>query len=120
MTSRKTSDTAKRAAAAGAKTPTDFQKAEANGGGTVEVTVQGLTIEVDTNVIGGDWEVVEALAAMEEGKTSPAGMVRVTRAVLGDAFDDVKEHLRGENGRIDAESMGGFVKEVFEAVNLGN
>ena len=120
MTSRKTSDTAKRAAAAGAKTPTDFQKAEANGGGTVEVTVQGLTIEVDPTALNGDWEVVEALAALEEGKTSPAGMVRVTRAVLGDAFDDVKEHLRGEDGRISADAMGEFIKGVFEALNLGN
>ena len=120
MTSRKTSDTAKRAAAVGAKTPADFQEAEANGGGTVEVTVQGLTIEVDPTAINGDWEVVEAIAALEEGKASPAGMLRVTKAALGDAYDDVKEHLRGENGRIDAESMGGFVKEVFEALNLGN
>lgn len=120
MTSRKTSDTAKRAAAVGAKTPADFQEAEANGGGTVEVTVQGLTIEVDPTVIGGDWEVVEALAAMEEGKTSPAGMVRVTRAVLGDAFADVKEHLRGEDGRVRAEDMAEFLMEVFKVLNLGN
>lgn len=117
---RKTSEAAKKAAAAGAKIPTDFQKAEANGGGTVEVTVQGLTIEVDPTALNGDWEVVEALAALEEGKTSPAGMVRVTRAVLGDAFDDVKEHLRGEDGRISADAMGEFIKGVFEALNLGN
>lgn len=116
----KKSETAKKAASIGAATPKDHQEAEATGGGTVEVTVQGFTIEVDPTAVSGDWEVVEALAALEEGKVSPAGMVRVTKAALGDAFDDVKEHLRGENGRIDAESMGGFVKEVFEALNLGN
>lgn len=117
---RKTSEAAKKAAAAGAKIPTDFQKDEANGGGTVEVTVQGLTIEVDPTAVNGDWEVVEALAALEEGNVSPTAMVRITKAVLGDAFDDVKEHLRGEDGRISADAMGEFLMEVFKVLNLGN
>ena len=119
MTSKKTSKTAERAKEIGAATPKDFQEAEANGGGVVEVTVQGLTIEVDPAAINGDWEVVEALAAMEEGKVSPAAMVRVTRAVLGDAFDTVKEHLRAD-GKVSADAMGAFLQDVFEVLNVGN
>jgi len=118
MTSKKTSKTAEHAREIGAATPKDFQEAEANGGG-VEVTVQGLTIEVDPAAINGDWEVVEALAAMEEGKVSPAAMVRVTRAVLGDAFDTVKEHLRAD-GKVSADAMGAFLQDVFEVLNAGN
>ena len=120
MTTRKTSETARRAAEIGATTPRDHQEAEAKGGGTVEVTVQGLTISVDPTAISGDWEVVEALATMEEGKSSPAAMVRVTRAVLGDSIDAVKTHLRGENGRVDADAMGAFLQEIFEVLQLGN
>lgn len=119
MTGKK-SETAKKAASIGAVTPKDHMEAEAARGGTVEVTVQGLTIEVDPTAVSGDWEVVEALAAMEEGKASPAGMVRVTRAALGDAYDAVKTHLRDKNGRVAADDMAEFLKEVFEALNLGN
>lgn len=119
MTSKKTSKTAEHAAEIGAATPKDFQEAEANGGGVVEVTVQGLTLEVDPAAINGDWEVVEALAAMEEGKVSPAAMVRVARAVLGDAFDTVKEHLRVD-GKVSADAMGAFLQNVFEVLRVGN
>ena len=111
----KKSKTAERAASIGAATPKDHMEAEAAGGGTVEVTVQGLT-----TAVSGDWEVVEALAALEEGKASPGSLVRVTRAALGDAYDEVKAHLRRQNGRISADDMAEFLKEVFESLNLGN
>lgn len=116
----KKSETAKKATSIGAATPKDHQEAEATGGGLVEVTVQGLTVEVDPTAVSGDWEVVEALAAMEEGKVSPAGMVRVTKAALGDAYDTVKTHLRDKNGRVSADDMAEFLMEVFKALNLGN
>lgn len=116
----KKSKTSERAASIGAATPKDHMEAEAAGGGTVEVTVQGLTIEVDPTAVSGDWEVVEALAALEEGTASPGALVRVTKAALGDAYDDVKVHLRRQNGRISADDMAEFLKEVFESLNLGN
>lgn len=119
MTSKKTSKTAERAREVGAATPSDFQEAEANGGGVVEVTVDGLTVAVDPTAFQSDWEVIEALAAMEDGSASPAAMMRVTKAVLGDAYGDVKEHVR-KDGKVDAEAMGGFLQQVFEALNLGN
>lgn len=119
MTSKKTSETAKRAAEIGAATPKDFQEAEAKSGGVVEVTVDGLTVAVDPTVFQSDWEVIEALAAMEDGSASPAAMMRVTRAVLGDAYDDVKEHVR-KDGKVDADAMGAFLQQVFEALNAGN
>lgn len=119
MTSKKTSKTAERAREIGAATPKDFQKAEANGGGVVEVTVDGLTVTVDPTVFQSDWEVIEALAAMEDGSASPAAMMRVTRAVLGDAYDDVKAHIR-KDGKVNADAMGEFLQQVFEALNAGN
>lgn len=119
MASKKTSETGKRAAEIGAATPSDFQEAEAKGGGIVEVTVDGLTVAVDPTVFQSDWEVIEALAAMEDGSASPAAMMRVTRAVLGDAYDEVKEHVR-RDGKVDADAMGGFLQQVFEALNAGN
>ena len=119
MTSKKTSETGKRAAEIGAATPTDFQKAEAKGSGVVEVTVDGLTIEVDPTAFQSDWEVIEALAAMEDGSASPAAMMRVTRAALGDAYDDVKNHVR-RDGKVSADAMGTFLQQVFEVLNAGN
>ena len=120
MTSKKTSETGKRAAKIGAATPKDFQEAEANGGGVVEVTVDGLTVTVDPTVFQSDWEVIEALAAMEDGSASPAAMMRVTRAVLGDAYDEVKNHVRDADGKVNADAMGEFLQQVFEALNAGN
>nr|DAY26439.1 MAG TPA: hypothetical protein [Caudoviricetes sp.] len=119
MTSKKTSKTAEHAREIGAATPKDFQEAEANGGGVVEVTVDGLTVAVDPTVFQSDWEVIEALAAMEDGSASPAAMMRVTRAVLGDAYDDVKAHVR-KDGKVNADAMGEFLQQVFEALNAGN
>ncbi len=119
MTSKKTSETGKRAKEIGAATPKDFQAAEANEGGVVEVTVDGLTVTVDPTVFQSDWEVIEALAAMEDGSASPAAMMRVTRAVLGDAYDDVKAHVR-KDGKVNADAMGEFLQQVFEALNAGN
>lgn len=119
MTSKKTSKTAEHAREIGAATPKDFQAAEANEGGVVEVTVDGLTVTVDPTVFQSDWEVIEALAAMEDGSASPAAMMRVTRAVLGDAYGDVKEHVR-RDGKVDADAMGEFLQQVFEALNAGN
>lgn len=116
----KKSKTSERAASIGAATPKDHMEAEAAGGGTVEVTVQGLTIEVDPTAVSGDWEVVEALADLEDGTASPGALVRVTKAALGDTYDDVKAHLRRQNGRINADDMAEFLKEVFESLNLGN
>lgn len=117
---RKTSETGKRAAEIGAATPKDFQEAEAKGGGIVEVTVDGLTIEVDPATFQSDWEVIEALAAMEDGSASPAAMMRVTKALLGDSYDTVKNHVRGDGGKVSADAMGEFLGKVFEVLNLGN
>jgi hypothetical protein len=119
MTSKKTSETGKRAAEIGAATPKDFQEAEANGGRIVEVTVDGLTVAVDPTAFQSDWEVIEALAAMEDGSASPAAMMRVTKAVLGDAYDDVKNHVR-KDGKVSADAMGAFLQKVFEVLNAGN
>jgi len=120
MTSKKTSETGKRAAEIGAATPKDFQEAEANGGRIVEVTVDGLTIAVDPTAFQSDWEVIEALAAMEDGSASPAAMMRVTRAVLGDSYDEVKNHVRDVDGKVSADAMGTFLQDVFEVLNAGN
>ena len=114
MTSKKTSKTAEHAREIGAKTPSDFQEAEAKGG-VVEVTVDGLTIEVDPAAFQSDWEVIEALAAMEDGSASPAAMMRVTRA-----YDTVKNHVRGDDGKVSADAMGEFLGRTFEVLNLGN
>lgn len=119
MTSKKTSETGKRAKEIGAATPKDFQEAETAGGGVVEVTVDGLTVAVDPTVFQSDWEVIEALAAMEDGSASPVAMMRITKAVLGDAYDDVKDHVR-KDGKVSADAMGAFLQQVFEVLNAGN
>ena len=70
--SGKKSKTSERAASIGAATPKDHMEAEAAGGGTVEVTVQGLTIEVDPPAVSGDWE-VQAAPLPGPGARRPGG-----------------------------------------------
>lgn len=119
-TSRKNSTTKERAREVGARQPEDFRKAEATGDGLVEVTVQGITIEVDRNAVGGDYEVIEALASLSDGTGGPMEIVKVCNAVLGDSVGDVKDYLRDENGRVTPDAIGAFLNDVFEALNAGN
>lgn len=111
--------TFERARAAGALTPADHRRAEAVGGAT-RITIQGVALEVDPADVFGDYEVVESLALLNDGRGTPADVVRVTRAVLGEGRQKVMDHLRRPDGRVASEDLAGFLREVFEALAPGN
>ena len=111
--------TVERARAAGALTPADHQRAEAVGGPT-RITVQGVVLDVDPAVVFDDYEVVEALTLLNDGRGSAADVVHVTRAVLGEGRQKVMDHLRRPDGRVAPDDLAAFLREVFEALAPGN
>ena len=104
--------TFERARAAGALTPADHRRAEAVGGAT-RITIQGVALDVDPAAVFDDYEVVEALTLLNDGRGTPAD-------VLGEGRQKVMDHLRRPDGRVASEDMAGFLREVFEALAPGN
>ena len=66
--------TFERARAAGALTPADHRRAEAVGGAT-RITIQGVALDVDPAAVFDDYEVVEALTLLNDGRGTPADVV---------------------------------------------
>lgn len=69
-----------------------------------------------------DWDVLEAMADLNDESVSSAGKlgatVRLMRAVLGEDYSRVKSELReAHDGKLGDEEMGAFLKAVFENLN---
>lgn len=75
-------------------------------------TESGFTAELDTAFFD-DWEYVEAINAVVEGKVG--AMARLADVVLGENKEALKDHVRDENGRVPADKM---FKEIFEIIRL--
>lgn len=85
------------------------------------ITVQGITLSIPEDRVS-DWDVVEGVATLQDDATDqPAKLVasvRVMRRILGGDYERVKRELRSaHDGRLDAEHMSLFLKEVFEGLN---
>lgn len=79
-----------------------------------EVTLRGVTFEVDPEVLD-DFDVLDALDQIQEGNgLRIAGLLR---KLTGDKFNDMRAALRDpETGRIPVETAGEFMGELFEAI----
>ncbi|MFT0822827.1 hypothetical protein [Streptococcus agalactiae] len=62
-----------------------------------------------------NYELVEALAELE---TSPLLLPKVLRLLLGHQVEDLKNHLRSEDGTVSTEAIMEEVKEIFESGQL--
>ena len=85
------------------------------------VTVQGIRVTIDKDQVT-DWDVVEGIATLQDDSADESeklvSSVRVMRRLLGGDYGRVKTELRAANdGKLTAEHMGAFLKEVFEALN---
>jgi len=85
------------------------------------VTVKGVTVTIDPSVLD-DWDVVECIADIQdEGRTAAEKLpstVRLMRLLLGGDYARAKKELReAHDGQLTNEVMGGFITEVFEALN---
>lgn len=75
-------------------------------------TESGFTADID-EAFKDDWEFVEAINAVATGE--PGSIVRLADAVLGESKEALKEHCKGDNGRVSAAKMD---KEIFEIIRL--
>lgn len=78
------------------------------------VNVRGIDIGIDPKVLD-DWEFMESLYDLQaDPKGNALQIVPFLRRLLGASYDKVKNGLRGADGRIDGETMGTFLTELFE------
>ena len=69
---------------------------------------------IDPKVLD-DWEFMESLYDLQaDPKGNALQIIPFLRRLLGDSYDKVKNGLRGADGRIDGETMGTFLTELFE------
>lgn len=78
------------------------------------VNVRGIDIGIDPKVLD-DWEFMESLYDLQaDPKGNALQIIPFLRRLLGDSYGKVKNGLRGADGRIDGETMGTFLIELFE------
>ncbi|MDD7384741.1 MAG: hypothetical protein SPI12_01830 [Actinomycetaceae bacterium] len=61
-----------------------------------------------------DWELLEDLAGLDK-MTDPSGIISVAHRVFGHQYEDAKEAIRDEDGRVRASTMSAAIRHVFEA-----
>lgn len=80
-------------------------------------TQSGFAFALDDDVMD-DYELLETLQAMDEGNTSE--VVNMAALLLGkEQKNALKEHLRGENGRVPAGRMVSEILEILQASGKG-
>lgn len=80
-------------------------------------TKSGFKYEIgDENI--NDYELFEVMAEIDE---NPLLLPKLLKMLLGEEQNSaLKEHLRGENGKISMEAMQGAVTEIFAASKVKN
>lgn len=77
------------------------------------IELHGITFNVDTEMFEDNYELVELLDSLEE---HPFHFPRYIKMITGDKYDEVKEALRDENGRITLSAMREFADEFAAKV----
>ena len=75
----------------------------------------GFEVEILDSTVD-DWEFLEVLASIDEGEAGQ--IVKAAKMLLGvDGVKMLKEHLRGENGKVSSSAMVEALGELMESVN---
>lgn len=113
---------AESARAASPKKPQDHKpkKAAPDTEGFVPVEYEGATIRVQADLDPAtDFELLDAIGKLEEGAASGLGnLVRMITAP-GD-FPVLMNACRNTRGKVDPETLAGFIPVALEAGGLGN
>lgn len=83
-------------------------------------TESGFVFEIDYDEIADDWDIVEALVAIDEDGASkhPAALIRVATKVMGDEqYAAFKKYLKEKNGRVSTQVVLATVGEILNANN---
>ena len=109
-------------ARAAAKQPQDHKpkKAKPDTDGFVPVEYEGSTIRVQADLDPAtDFELLDAIGKLEEGAASGLGnLVRMITAP-GD-YPVLMNACRNARGKVDPETLAGFIPVALEAGGLGN
>ena len=74
-------------------------------------TKSGFEFEIEEEVLD-DYEILEDLCAVDNGEVNK--IPKVASNILGEEqMKKLKEHLRGENGRVSASKMGEAIGEIL-------
>lgn len=80
-------------------------------------TKSGFEFCIEEEVLD-DYELLEDLCAIDEGETNKIPKVAIR--ILGDEqVKRLKDHIRGENGRVSALKMGEAIGEILTGCNEG-
>ena len=81
------------------------------------VTKSGFAYELEPEALD-DYELLELLQQVDDGQT--LAIMRVAPRLLGaDQTAALKEHIRGENGRVSATAMIAAVMEILNTTPQG-
>lgn len=89
------------------KTPQDHKDAD----GPRDVDIDGLTVTVDSRLMN-DWRFVRMLRSAD---SDTLAIVDVVDRVFGDQMPAIEAHLADEDGFVDAEKVGDFLRQALEA-----
>lgn len=74
-------------------------------------TESGFEFQLDDDVLD-DYELLEELCAIDNGEVSK--IPHIAAMILGnEQLDALKEHIRGENGRVSARKMSDAIEEIL-------
>lgn len=80
-------------------------------------TKSGFEFHIKEEVLD-DYEILEDLCAIDEGEVNKIPKVAIK--ILGDEqMKRLKDHIRGENGRVSALKMGEAIGEILTGCNEG-
>ena len=81
-------------------------------------TTSGFSFDVE-DVKLDDFELLEDLVLVDEGH--PGKVVSVLKRLLGnEQYQNLKEHVRKDDGVVHSTDMGVALKEIFEALKAKN
>ena len=82
------------------------------------VEVEGIKLTLDENALD-DIEVLDMLDEVNEG--NPFKIKKLIVALVGEeSWNEIKEHLRDDTGRVSATATAQFLVSVIEAVGAKN
>lgn len=75
----------------------------------------GFQVEIDDDSLNS-WDLLEVLSDIDEGETGL--IVKAARILLGvEGVKLLKEHLRNEKGKVQADAMVKAIAELMESAN---
>ena len=75
----------------------------------------GFEIQIEEDSLNS-WDLLEVLSDIDEGETGL--IVKAARILLGkEGVSKLKEHLRNENGKVQADTMVQAIAELMESAN---